>query len=357
MCDVVDSRMIWRFNTFMRSNPDALQDALRVAKLYYYGNLTTQQIAEELDYSRPKVSRLLSLAREHGLVEIKVREEEVQLEPLGNKIRTAFGLSAVHIVSVPPVLGELIWLQRVAQFTANYLNTILRPHSVVGIAWGTTMSEVSVHLVPRKVDDLSIVQLNGSGNTYVYDNSYAAQILHNFATNYQARMYLFPVPTFFDYPETKAAMWRERSIRTVVEMQQRADVFLFSIGAVSSGVPSHVHSGGYLEQNDLEVLKRERVVGDLATVFFRADGTFEGLSINKRASGPPLDLFRSIKRTVCVVSGLAKAAGLLAALRAGYIKDLIVDEQTARALSSLMDEASGDGHPKNQSHHSQKDAR
>jgi Putative sugar-binding domain. len=38
------------------------------------------------------------------------------------------------------------------------------------------------------------------------------------------------------------------------------------------------------------------------------------------------------KRAICVVSGLAKAAGLHAALSGGLVKELIVDEPTARLL-------------------------
>jgi DNA-binding transcriptional regulator LsrR (DeoR family) len=78
------------------------------------------------------------------------------------------------------------------------------------------------------------------------------------------------------------------------------------------------------------------VIGDLATVFFREDGSYEDIPINRRASGPPLKLYKNVPRAVCVVSGRAKVSGLYAALRAGYIQDLIVDEPTARLLWQRM---------------------
>jgi len=341
-CTSESSTVKWR----MRITPDVLRDALSVAKLYYYNDLTTEAIAKELRFSRPKVSRLLGLAREQGLVEIHVHDENSHLAPISENIRNAFGLKDVHVVPVPAELGEIIWIQRVAQYAANHLNDVLAiaeaeasspAHELtLGLAWGTTLSEISVHLIRKRIEGLNIVQLNGSGNTYVYDNSYAAKILQAFAENYDARMFLFPVPTFFDYRDTRESMWRERSIRRIVELQQSADVFLFSIGAVSSGVSSHVYAGGYLEECDLEELKREAVVGDLATVFFRADGSSDNISINQRASGPPLELYAKIPRTICVVSGRAKVPGLLAALRAGFVNDLVVDEPTARLLIDRM---------------------
>ena len=320
----------------MRDSDHTVRSALEVAKLYYYTGLTTERIARELKISRPRVSRLLTFAKQKGLVEITIHDYEQELEPLSQHIKQAFGLRAVHVVSVPEVLGEVLWLERVAKFTANYLNAILEPGMTMGLAWGTTLSQISEHLIPKDIGNLSLVQLNGSGNTYTFDNSYAARILQNFADNYNARVYLFPVPTFFDFAETKEAMWRERSIKRIVEMQQRADLLLYSIGSVDAGIPSHVYSGGYLEDRDMQQLKRESVVGDMATVFYRAEGSYKDISINARASGPPLELYRSVPHAVCVVSGKAKAGGLRAALQAGYVQTLIVDEPTARHLAAQI---------------------
>jgi deoxyribonucleoside regulator len=230
-------------------------------------------------------------------------------------------------------MGEVIWLERVARYTANYLNTILDNNLTVALAWGTTISEITANLVPKHLPELTVVQLNGSGNTFTPDNRYAANILQRFAQNYEASAVLFPVPTFFDYRETKDAMWRERSIRRIIDIQTDADVFLYSIGAVDAGVPSHVYSHGYLDPADIAELQREHVVGDLATVFFRADGSWEDIALNKRASGPPLSLYGAGKRSICVVSGRNKVPGLLAALQARLMTELIVDEPTARQLS------------------------
>ena len=322
----------------MQNVDKTLQDAAKIAKMYYYGDLTTQQIAKELKVSRPTVSRLLSLAKKTGLVQITVQDGQDQIPPMAELIKKKFSLDAVHIVSVPHVLDEVIWLERVAKYTANRLTTVMKPHFTLGIAWGTTMSAISEHLTPVDAHDLSIVQLNGSGNTFLSDNSYASTILKVFADTYNARVYLLPVPAFFDHKETKEAMWRERSIRQIVKLQQKAEVLLYSIGAVSGGVPSHIHTGGYMEREEQQTLRKDKAVGDIATVFFRADGTWEDVKINSRTSGPPLTLFAKAAHGICVVSGLAKAPGLLAALRAGYMTELIVDEPTARRTLELASE-------------------
>ena len=153
-----------------------------------------------------------------------------------------------------------------------------------------------------------------------------------FALNYGGRAHLFPVPAFFDHRESKQAMWRERSVQRIREMTSRADLLVYSIGSPDARIPSYVHAGGFLEPNDTAELQREGVVGDIATVFFRFDGSYDNIPLNARASGPELSLFKRAKHTLCIVSGLDKAVGVRAALRGGLMSELIVDEPTARAL-------------------------
>jgi DNA-binding transcriptional regulator LsrR (DeoR family) len=120
-------------------------------------------------------------------------------------------------------------------------------------------------------------------------------------------------------------------VRRLLDLQQRADLLVFSVGAFSSEVPSQVHAGGFLEAADRRDLRRERVVGDIATVFFRADGSWRDVALNARASGPDLELFRS-RRSICIASGSGKAQGIRAALAGGFVHTLIVDEPTARLV-------------------------
>ena len=76
------------------------------------------------------------------------------------------------------------------------------------------------------------------------------------------------------------------------------------------------------------------MAGDIATYFFKDDGSFTGIPLNERASGPNLELFRQ-KYGICVVSGRAKVPGLHAALKGNLMRELIVDEPTARALINI----------------------
>ena len=309
--------------------------AVRVARLYYEQGLTTDAIAGELGLSRPKVSRLLSHARKSGLVEIRIHDPEGQAQGLEAQLRARYPFLHPQVVGVPQGSTEDLWTERVAAAAASLLGRLLRPGMRVGLAWGNTISAVSRSLVPRAVADVTFVQLNGSANDADFVSGFVTDTILRFARNFAAGAQLFPVPTFFDDPATKQAMWRERSVKHVLDLQERADILMYSVGSHTAHTPSHVYTAGYLGAHDLHVLSSEGAVGDIATVFFRADGSWQGLSLNARASGPELSLMQRVQESVCVVSGLGKVAALHAALEGRLMRRLIVDEVTAQAVLDL----------------------
>src|SRR5262249_61726163 len=187
------------------------------------------------------------------------------------------------------------------------------------------------YLRPKPVHNLRVVQLNGAGNSTNFGLAYASDIIVRFAENFAGSYYLFPVPAFFNHAETKEALWRECSIRQILTLQENADLLLFSIGALVGDPASHIYTAGYLSEREVQDLRVAGVVGDIGTVFFDGKGLGD-LPINRRSSGPPLSLYARSRRSVCVASGVSKVPGLIVALSAGYISDLIVDSRTAAEL-------------------------
>lgn len=314
--------------------PEKMRDALKAGHLYYMQDLTMEAIAHEMHTSRSSVSRLLSYARASGLVTIQIATPHEGATRIQQEIHERFGVAA-HIVPMPTAISDVDRLERVAISAARILDRFIDSNTTVGIAWGSTMSALSRHLIPKDLHNVDFVQLNGAGNTYTTGVLYASEILRRFGDTFSGTIQEFPVPALFDDPQTKEAMWRERSIRRILDLQERMNVAIFGLGSPSSEVRSHVYAGGYLDHDDYASLDQAGVVGDFATVFFREDGSHHGIPLNERASGPDLDLIKRVARRVCVVSGPSKVHSLRGALAAELITDLIVDEGTARALVSL----------------------
>jgi DNA-binding transcriptional regulator LsrR (DeoR family) len=302
-----------------------LQQALTAARLYYVQGLTMESIAHELRVSRSSVSRLIQHARDAGLVEIRVHAPHEHGASLEQEIRTRFRVTA-HVVPAGAGVSEVERLERVAMTAGRLVGEFFDSNMSLGVAWGSTIAAVSRHLPPRDTHETTVVQLNGAGNTLTSGIGFASEILERFGTAFGAD------PAFFDDPRTKEAMWRERSTRRVLRIQDRLDVAIFGLGSPLAAVPSRVYVGGYLERADYRSLRDDRAVGDVATVFFRTDGSSEDIALNARATGPTINRLRRIPRRICVVSGLPKLPAVRGALAAGVVTDLVIDEALAQAL-------------------------
>lgn len=323
------------------------QRLYEAASMYYVQAETMEVIARHLGCSRSTVSRLLARARDEGVVRIELVQPG-GAGSLEERLAAEFGVRA-QIVPVREGATEVQRLQQVAAVAAGRFVEMVsalageasrgpanaRPEPlVVGVAWGTTMSEV-VHALPvRRVPGLTVVQLNGASDP-LREGPSAGQMLVGLGEALGARTIGFPVPAFFDQVATREAMWSERSIKRVLAVARRARLAAFGVGAVDGPLPSRVYQGGHLTRADLAVARSEGVVGDVCTVLLREDGTWGDMELNARATGPtPVQLAR-IPRRLCVVAGTWKARACLAALRSRAATNLVIDDATARAVLAL----------------------
>lgn len=309
----------------------------RVAVLHYRDGVTMEAIAHQLRMSRSTVSRLLKDARASGIVRVTVAEPIARDEDV-REVERRFG---IRVVSVP-VWSDLPDPERldvVARAAARLLEDSLREQDRprVGLAWGMTVGAVVAALEPLNCQ-AQVIQLNGAANPSATGLPYAGAILSSAARAWRGSVLQFPVPAFFDHASTRDAMWRESTVRAVVEAQDAADVAVFGVGSLGPGTRSHVYLGGYLATRELAGLLEAGVVGDVCTIMLRADGSHEGIALNGRSSGMSPDRMRRIPRRLCVASGTSKARAVLAALRAGSVSDLVADADLVRGIAQLVDQ-------------------
>ncbi len=308
---------------------------ITVARMYYVQAETMDAIAHHLGVSRSTVSRLLKEARERGLVRVTIVDPDRPLGRLADLFQQHFRVNA-HIVQVRPGASNVFRLDQVARTAADILGELVTDGDTVGVAWGTTTSSIATHLRPRDLSGVTVIGLNGGANHQTTGLPYVGSILHRFADAFRGQEQLLALPAFFDDPATREAMWRERSTRHILRVRDSCRIALFGVGALGADLQSHVYASNYLNPDDLDDLQRQGVVGDVCTVMLREDGSYRDLEINRRATGmTPAELQR-VPRRICVVSGLAKASPVLGALRAGVATDLVIDQETARAVLARM---------------------
>lgn len=75
------------------------KDLIRVAKSYYYHNLTQEEIADQEGISRIKVSRMLKKARDMGIITVVVNDTP-NYEHVERIIKERFQLKNVMVTDI-----------------------------------------------------------------------------------------------------------------------------------------------------------------------------------------------------------------------------------------------------------------
>lgn len=304
--------------------------SIEVAELYYQLNYSQQQIADQLEISRPTVSRLLQYARDKGYVQIRVSDPFMNLELLEQKLKTAYGLKEVFVVYCPSYDTEVI-KRYLSIRAAEYLDESVTDGMTIGVSWGSTIYEVARKLVKRSVKGVEIVQLKG-GISFSNVNTYAWETLMLFANAFQTIPMYLPLPLVFVNQQAKDMAMEEPHIKHIIERGKEAQIAIFTVGSVQDD--ALLFRLGYFNDDEKKLLK-ETAVGDVCSRFIDQNGQVCDENINNRTVSIDLEELPKKDQSILVAGGERKIAAIHAALKAGYANVLITDQQTAKQLLNL----------------------
>ncbi len=236
------------------------------AEMYYLEDKTQNEIAEELDVSRPKVPRLLSQARKEGIVHINVVNPFGSVAALADVLQQRLGLSSV--VVVPGKEGSQEQIRKLlGHAAARYLRTALQRGDVLGIGWGRTLREVVDSVEPNSDQELSIVPLLGglghiSPNFQVHE---MARLLSGRLGGFWQALY---VPALVEDSDARHSLLESRDVVQIVESWSELTVALVGIGNIELGPEIKMLFANYLDATTLGLLKQAQAVGDICMRFF-----------------------------------------------------------------------------------------
>ncbi len=321
-----------------------------VAQQYYLDDLTQEQIARRVGVSRSNISRMLKEARERGIVEIRVH----------HPLRTAPSLQQALQAALPLHLQEALVLAAAADdeaprlaggpdgravsrqlgaLAARYLNERIADDAVVGVGWGSTVYDVVTSGYFHRKRGISVVQLMGSvgGATPDIDGG---QVASRLGRALGGKVFYLQAPMVVTDAGVRAGLLRDQHIRKTMEMARRADILLFSVGAVTQA--SGIFRAGYLTESDLEYIQGQGAVGDICGVYFRQDGAPCSLELEERTIAASGDVMRCAPLRVGVGRGAAKALPSIGAIRAGLINVLVTEEECAREILDILEREQAD---------------
>lgn len=311
--------------------------AIEIARLYYEEHKTQEEIAAQMGVSRPTISRSLKLAHKIGAVQIRVVDPYFERFELEEALKVRFGLQRAIVVPVTRDSYQLV-KRDIGTAAADYLVGIVKPGSVLGVSWGTTLEELVGALRPRKRVDVRVVQLVGSVGCSA-EPTHANELARRISELFKGEWYLMPAPAIVASESAREALMKEESIAQVLEMGRKADIALVGIGACDPA--SVIVRSGYLTAEEIEVMERNGAVGDICCRFFDIEGRPCRHGLDRRAISITLEQLRGIGIRIGVAGGRGKVKAILGALRGGYINSLITDEVTAREVLKFDDQLRG----------------
>ncbi|MCS7242577.1 sugar-binding transcriptional regulator [Candidatus Caldatribacterium sp.] len=299
-----------------------------VARLYYYEDLTQDQIGEVLGLSRQKVSRLLRQAKEEGLVQIRVLEDLGSTGALEERLRNKFGLRDARIATIFSQDKEVV-TKRIAQVAASYLRSIVEPHTSLGVAYGKTLFAMVPFLIPKPTPGFQVVQIMG-GYGKLKGEVVAIELARALAHNFGGSVVYLLAPAFAKDAETRNALLEDVRIAQVLELARRVDIALVGIGGVTSS--STLLDTGDIYPYEVAELVAKGAAGNICGNFYDAEGREVSCQADSRRISLTLQDLRKIPKVIGVAGGEGKFKAILGALLGGYINILITDDVTALAL-------------------------
>jgi len=301
---------------------------VRAAELYYEENKTQDEIGTLLRLTRWKVGRLLTTAREKGIVRIEIVRPRARRCDLERALVEQFGLADVVVISG---VGLEQLQEEVAAATAEYL-TALRPvPRTLGVSWGRTIDSVATALPHGWATGVGVVQVNGGFSHSRRGNDAAAAVVM-IATKAGGSATTLPIPAILEQSATRAMLEADRTIAGVLAQAESAAAYLFSVG-VADGDSVLVQSG-YLSTRDVAGLVRQGAVGDILGRYINSSGVIVDAELDDRTVGLRLGRIRSAATAIAVIAGAAKHRIAHAVVSAGLCTILITDEATAVSILS-----------------------
>jgi deoxyribonucleoside regulator len=301
--------------------------SVRVAELYYDENKTQDEIGALLGISRWKAGRLLTQARESGIVRIEIVHPRARRLGLERELCARFGLTDAVIVPDPDSDADAT--ARVAQAAADYLAALRPVPRVLGVSWGRTLNELAVRLPRSWATGVTVVQING-GVSLNRRPGGAATMAATIAERGGGQAVLLPSPAILERIETKRAIVADRTVADVLARAAAASAYLYSAGVADAS--SVLVDSGYLTPGDVTELVRKGAVGDVVGRYIGASGEIVDPELDERTVGLGLDELRSAATAIFVVAGSPKHDVARAVVMSGLCTVLVSDEGTAHAL-------------------------
>lgn len=309
-----------------------------VSSLYFEHEMTQAEIAEKFYISRSRVSRLLTMAREEGVITFKIQHYGERCYEFEQMFKRKYQLEDIFILNSDNH-DEAQMRRLMGEMAAEYLHKQFKPRQTVGISWGKSIEQTVAALRPTPYLNLEVVQVIG-GILVQNPVINIPGLLNTMVEKFGATGISLTAPLLMDNPEICSMLKRQPAIAFALNKARKADLVLTGIGGVSKDTLSYLWSGIDTDR-EFEPLRENGAVGFICAQAFDIQGKACCPEFNQRVVGLTLDELRNSKKVVSISGGARKGQAVLGALRTGVVNVLVTDLACIREIIRLEKQEAG----------------
>ncbi len=302
---------------------------LEVAEAYYLQGRSKTQIAQATGLSRWQVARVLTEARERGMVTIRVGAPGPSHGTAG-VLEESLGLRRVVIagrsVGSPGEGVRRRSAQAVASALAGYLSEVVRPGESLGLGWSRVIE--ALPMVLERLAPCDVVQIAGA-LSLSGDRIGSVEVVRLVARIAEGTAHPIYAPLVAPSGEIAAALMRSTEISQALDRAERVDHAVVGIGTWTS------EGSTILPLLPVDLVRRTAAAGAVAVISGRVldrKGAPLDAGADSRIVGMTLRQLDEVPHVIGTCVGAHRVEAVRAAVASGLIDSLVVDEPLAVAL-------------------------
>jgi deoxyribonucleoside regulator len=303
-----------------------------VAELYYLEEKNQAVIAKLIGVTRSMVSRMLTEARESGIVEIRIRRSVPSDRELELVLIKRFGLKDACVVTTTS-LEDARLPRMLGAAGAQVLKRYLTPNKILGLAWGTSISATVDAFEASEPMNVRVVQMVGAlgARQMEYDGH---DLVARLSEKIGGQAYYLNAPFICQDAKMAKALLKARGLKETIKLSKRSDIALLGVGTTLPEYSSF-YLAGSVSLQELNKLRREGAIGDVCGQHFDRLGQPTAEDFSERLVAIQRRDLLSIPIRAGVAGGDGKVEAILGALRGKYINVLVTESLTAKKVLAL----------------------
>jgi len=295
-----------------------------VARAFYLEGRSKVDIASSLSLSRFQVAKLLDDALAHGIVSIRINDPRERATGGDDALAAALGVDQVTVVAAPAAGGGDD-AERVGIAVMEQLKSRVRPHMTIGISWSRTL-DLAARFMPS-LPPCHIVQLAGA--LQLYGTGALPRIIAQLGENTGIETFPIYAPLVVDEPATARDLMRQPEVAQALGRADRLDLAVVAIGAWAEGRSTVWEK---VSEADRRAGTDAGAVAEVSGRLVDAQGNPVRTALDERTISVRIEQLARTPAVIAVARGTGRVGSVIAAVRAGIVSCLVIDDVLAAEL-------------------------